>query len=270
MIIKILLENIIYANWIVSISAGVLTFGNCVFFGLENAFWYGIFSFCSTWLVYNIQRMYKANKNESNEWLEWVNWNFRTLIQIAFFMFVGCAISYVQIGGMNLWSVLLFAISSIISFFYVVKIRGISLREIPFLKIHWVAQSWVLVLILFPWLNEDFWPHSGFVFLLAMYLYIFAVTIPFDIRDITYDEKNQTTLPMRIGVRNSKLLGVLLLGFSFVLLNIYFGEIQIERLFLAALMQVILIIKSHERINDFYTAGLIDGAIILLGLSLIV
>lgn len=253
----------------VSFSAGVLTFGNCLFFELPNAIWYGVFSFCSTWLVYNIQRMYKANKNESNDWLDWVNWNFRTLIQIAFFMFVGCVVSYVQFGGMNLFSSLLLGVSSIISFFYVVKIGKISLREIPFLKIHWVAQSWVIILILFPWLNENVWPAFGWIFLLAMYLYIFAVTIPFDIRDITYDRKNQKTLPIILGVRNSKILSLLLLVSSWILLTLNFGEIQSEYLFLAMLIQVTLVLNSKEQRTDFYYAGWIDGAITLLGLALI-
>ena len=162
---------------------------------------------------------------------------------------------------------LLLAVSSIISFFYVIRIRGKNMRELPFIKIHLIAFTWVVILILFPILNENI-ETTVVDFSIAHYAYVLAVTIPFDIRDLKYDSPKQKTIPQFFGVFGAKIIGVvLLLLFDGYMISIL-DELVYNPLFhVAVFAQIILIIYMNENKREYYCAGLIDGSITLLGMS---
>ena len=141
------------------------------------------------------------------------------------------------------------------------------MREIPHLKIHLISISWVAVLITFPMVNEE-WFTDILNYSIAHYLYVLAVTIPFDIRDLKYDFKEHRTIPQVLGVKASKALSLALLV-SFVAIM---GYTNCDLLFNwsfygAVLAQVALVLFMTENRSDLYCAGLIDGSIALLGLS---
>jgi len=141
------------------------------------------------------------------------------------------------------------------------------MREIPHLKIHLIGLSWSAVLILFPAINESievslFW--VGF----AHYCYVVAVAIPFDIRDTKYDQPKQKTIPQVIGIPGARVLALLLLVvFTLIMLylnhNLWFNWL----FYVSVLTQMGLIIMMNVNRSDMYTAGWIDGAIAILGLS---
>ena len=99
-----------------------------------------------------------------------------------------------------------------------IKIKGKwqSLRQIPQLKILIIALSWTLMTValpLFEYSNTtDFW-----IEFIQRFVFIVAVTIPFDIRDFLTDPKDLGTLPQKIGVERSKHTGMLLIVLFFVL-----------------------------------------------------
>lgn len=149
--------------------------------------------------------------------------------------------------------------------FYVVRIGKWNLRSIPFLKIHVIALSWTLLLIVFPLVNQDKIPFAELV--AAHYLYVLAVTIPFDIRDLRYDETHYKTIPQVFGVigatviANGALLGYILL------VSAFFPELHFSPWFWCVMGITFLLITGARRaVSDWYCAGMIDGSIALLGL----
>ena len=42
------------------------------------------------------------------------------------------------------------------------------------------------------------------LFFSAIYLKVFAITIPFDIRDIEFDKSKLVTIPLKLGIQKSK------------------------------------------------------------------
>ena len=44
--------------------------------------------------------------------------------------------------------------------------------------------------------------------LICRFLFVFLITIPFDIRDIKYDNNNLKTIPLSLGIQKSKLLSI--------------------------------------------------------------
>ncbi len=142
------------------------------------------------------------------------------------------------------------------------------MREIPYIKIHLIAFSWITVLILFPALNEGIFSESLVWIAGAHYLYIVAVTIPFDIRDLKFDKGSQKTIPQVVGLRWAKVssLGLLTIFSGVMIWQV--PELKVNIVFhLAVIVQVLLTLFMNTSKGDVYCAGIIDGAIALLGIS---
>lgn len=159
-----------------------------------------------------------------------------------------------------------------ISFLYIFRLKGRNLRDVPNLKIHLIAFAWVSILILFPFLTR-FYVTESFIrsfiaLIIGHYFYVLAVTIPFDIRDLKYDEKNQKTIPQRIGVHGSKLLSIVLLLLGSIFL-VGLTPIRSDNymFYLAIAVQIGLVLGMSTKRSDLYCAGWVDGAIALLGLA---
>ena len=72
---KRFLEHIIYSNFVVSISIGMLSYGICHQLKINHSEWYSLFVFSSTFFTYNVQRFVKATQNKSNKTnlVKWLN-----------------------------------------------------------------------------------------------------------------------------------------------------------------------------------------------------
>lgn len=186
-------------------------------------------------------------------------------------------LSAIVAGGLyfKLWNqqsesfigVTIIAVSALVSLLYVKRIKGRNLREIPYIKIHLIALTWVVVLIAFPMLNEGETDQLVWISV-AHYLYVLAVTIPFDIRDLKYDNPSQKTIPQVIGVEASRILSLfLLVVFSVMMLYIDPRLWANAMFYTAVLIQMLLVLLMNEDRPDTYCAGYIDGAIAILGLS---
>lgn len=265
--IKISLNHIIYSNAIVAVSTGILSAGFAYQLGNLNWWIYGLISLFATLAVYNGQRLFKADQPNLTPWLMWVKRNEKSIFLFVVSCSVIAAAFLLLVFKWELHGVLVLIASAFMSSFYVLKIFGKNLREIPHIKIHLISATWVLFLIVYPMINEGI-NTKVLESAAGHYLYILAVTIPFDIRDLKYDAHKQRTLPQLIGVNASKALSVVLLGIVMTVFPLAFTCLQWNPLFYAAiLIQMALIIGMNENKTDFYCAGLIDGAISILGLS---
>ena len=261
--------HIVYLNIVVSLAIGFLSAGFVYAFQTRYWFLYGVFSFFSTIAVYNGQRIFKVKDSQPTPWLLWVDKNKKAL-----FLFSVCcllvALNVFLVLPKTQITLLFFAITGVISVLYVLEVRGITIRQIPYLKIHLISLSWAVVVVLFPLTNQprnvDLWLLSVLFF--AHYFYTLAVTIPFDIRDLKHDTQSHKTIPQVIGVRNSQVLSLfLLLICSIALIGIDFVAPSNVFFYCAILIQMILVLCMNEKRTDLYCAGLIDGSIALLGAS---
>lgn len=158
-------------------------------------------------------------------------------------------------------------ITSLISFAYVVPVFGKSLREIPYFKSPIIAFVWVVILFIFPALNEGISFSQIFPDLTAYFFFIIALTIPFDIRDLKYDDPKQKTLPMVFGINGSKVLALLIVIGFYVYFASFNENMSYNILFILANVCVILLIifSSNKRKDVFF--ALVDATMILVGLS---
>lgn len=226
-----------------------------------------MFAFLATFGVYNGQRIFKVSIHADTPWLNWVAKNKIIIAVLVVVSLLGALISILGIIEWRFNVLLILFICALISAFYVIRIGKKNLREIPFIKIHLIAFSWTLLLIVFPIINEG---HNNHIFEigLAHYTYVLAVTIPFDIRDLKYDSKDQSTIPQIMGVKASKGLAIALLLVSGFLLMSLFPKLMHNMIFYAAIgTQIVLVLLMKESRSDLYCAGWIDGSIALLGVA---
>ncbi len=99
--------------------------------------------------------------------------------------------------------------------------------------------------------------------------YIFALTIPFDIRDVAIDTENKVqTLPQKLGIKKAKILayGALVFMLLFTWSNYRIDTYNIQHLLaisLSALVCAVLISFVNKEKSDYYYTGVIDGMLML-------
>jgi len=93
--------------------------------------------------------------------------------------------------------------------------RGIkiAIRGYPHVKIYLILFVWLWVTAIMPWGLTGTEAGSGFIlFFLQRTLFLMAILIPFDIRDLRTDFTFQRTIPQMMGVEPSKKLALLLMA----------------------------------------------------------
>lgn len=270
LLIKKSLEYFIFSNLLVSLSAGTLCFGICSQINIPNKIGYGIFVFFSTLFTYNLQRLIKSYQIVSlpTNHIQWVLMN-RKVLRI--FLVLSCILmvySFYSIFNWRVNSFLILFFSVTISLLYAFKIKGKSLRDLPHLKIHFIAIIWISAIGIFELVNENNYILNNWIFVLAHYFYILAITIPFDIRDLKYDKKSQRTIPQVFGVNLAKVISLISMLIYIIFVFIFKSTNEYNIFFILTIFATILLILGvNKSRNEFYFSGLIEGIIFILGLS---
>ena len=108
----------------------------------------------------------------------------------------------------------------------------------------------------------------------ARFLFVFAVTIPFDIRDLKFDEKKMKTIPIVFGEGKAKLIGVMALFFAGLITIVQMLYFNMEFHNLIALICIfflssLLMIKSSQDKTVMYFSFWVESLSIYFYLFLI-
>lgn len=147
------------------------------------------------------------------------------------------------------------------------------LREIPMLKIFLISFVWSAITILLPIIQTGL-PYNRIQVILMLaerFLFVFAITIPFDIRDLTIDRQSGLkTIPTLIGERWSLrvsnmalLIFMLLCLFHYSVLNEWYILLA---MILSALSTLFFINNQKMKKMAYYHYGLLDGTMLLQGI----
>ncbi|AWV87821.1 UbiA family prenyltransferase [Bradymonas sediminis] len=149
------------------------------------------------------------------------------------------------------------------------------LKDIPGLKIFLIALVWAAVTVILPALHAsvDLASRGVLLTFVARMLFIFAITLPFDIRDMRGDaEAGIRTLPMLLGPQRTRLLALaLMLGFCGVILVHYGAHLSGPTLplLLSALATSAALLFCARPRPELYYVGLLDGTMLLQPLLVI-
>lgn len=106
-----------------------------------------------------------------------------------------------------------------------------NLRSIGGLKIYLIALVWSGVTVFIPIINNELNVTTDIVITgIQRYIFIIVLMFPFEIRDLQFDSLKLSTVPQRIGVKSTKIIGTLLLV-VFVALEFFKDSIYPEGVF---------------------------------------
>jgi hypothetical protein len=270
---KNIIRLLVYSNLLIAFAAGLLSKSIAYSLNVDNSNGYFGLVFGATLFVYNAQRIFRLPQltgtlSPRHKWI------LNHKKAVVLFSFIGLAIGLFWFirDFFSVYSIIFFSIFGLVSLLYSIKIENYfpPLRDIPFLKIHWVALTWTATSSLFPILESTNYTnlaYAQYYLLAAVYMYFVAITIPFDIRDLPYDLPKQKTIPQILGVKSAVVLSIILLIAAFIFLSLHNKQLLKSTFFYGAFIyQLILLIFSFRKQKELYYSAGIDGGIILFAL----
>lgn len=172
---------------------------------------------------------------------------------------------------LNKISIVILAFFGAISFFYAVPLGNKkNIRSFAGVKIFIVALVWAGVTVILPFLqhNQSFTTNFWLV-ILQRFFWVVVLTIPFEMRDLKKDPIYLETLPQRIGIQKTKVLGFVLLVLIIVLEGfkdeIYF-PVFYATIFMIFVTGVVLLVSKKVQKPYFASFWVEAIPIVLLGI----
>ncbi len=262
-IAKQLLDFYINSSIHVALSVYALSWITLLIFNLpydENILY---FNFYATITGYNFVKYFGIAKWHHRSLARWLK-----VIQVfSFFSFL-----LMVFYALKLEANVLFILAGlgIITFLYAIPIlpkrifldEQQNLRQISGLKVYIIAAVWAFTTVVLPALNNyQELTSKVWITVLQNFVFVLALMIPFEIRDLKFDSIKLATIPQHIGVKKTKILGVLLL-LIFLGLNVFKEEIITIYLYKEIIMTFILmlfILFSTKYRNTYYTSFWVEA-----------
>lgn len=233
--------------------------------------------FCSTLALYNFSIILSKPKKPEESPFRRVRWVFShyrltitltiisilSIIPLSFFLSSTSLILLLGLAIISLgYSLPLFSLQE----------KRYSLRNIPGIKLFLIAAIWALSCVLLPILemesnNEIIITLNDTIILIAKrFLFIAAITVPFDIRDLFQDKTNELkTIPVILGEKKALLICQSFLA-TYLILLFFFTDQFDSNYFALTICTIItgwLIFKSKWEKNEYYYFFFLDGTMIL-------
>jgi len=221
-----------------------------------------VFVFFSTTLSYNYIRLTRIKQIDF--WFsEWLKKNRIYLIILSFISFLIC----IYIGfNLQINAILILIPFLFLTGLYVIPqsiSKKISLRNLPIFKIFAISLSWAGISVLFPLMQHDIFSYKVLWLFLQRFLFVVALTLPFDIRDVPYDKKKIKTLPIWLGVFTAKILGIFFLILFLTIDLIVFNKSVLWIDIFITICLSFLLLKATTNQNKYYSAFWVEGIPIL-------
>jgi 4-hydroxybenzoate polyprenyltransferase len=143
------------------------------------------------------------------------------------------------------------------------------LRDLGWTKIIMIGWSWAWLTAFIPAYIVADEPLQLAIFQgIERFLFIIAITIPFEIRDIAVDKSiGLVTMPEKLGRKRTLIIGWVLVFFFLVLSFItgfhYYNIPYAVTAFFIAIFTLVIIHISHRQRDDYFFGGLTDGLMII-------
>lgn len=224
------------------------------------------FIFFATITGYNFVKYFGLAKFHHRSLASWLK-----AIQIfSFLCFLGL---FYYTFKLHTETILYFFVVGVVTFLYAVPfipkkvfIEKGNLRAISGLKIYVIAFVWTCVTVVIPLLNENYHFDNDMIIEFAQrFLYVIIAMLPFEIRDMKFDSLKLATIPQKIGVLKTKLIGVLLIIIMFFL-EFFKDEFYVNKTIILAsisLLLLLFLVFSTKNQNKYYSSFWVEGIPIL-------
>jgi 4-hydroxybenzoate polyprenyltransferase len=236
--------------------------------------------FFATLFVYNLDRLVSVSREDAVEVTErhqWIRARRKWLWSVVGLSGVGGLASLIFVPIDVLWGLVPLGVISLAYSLPVMSTEGkkLRLKDLPGLKIFLIALVWASVTVILPALAADA-DVLGPDVLLAFaerVIFIFAITLPFDVRDLERDRLSGIrTLPMKLGAEKTRWLAVgAMLAFVAVVVAHYGLAIDSATVPMVAsgVLSAVALWFSDEVRGEMYYVGVLDGTMLVQGAMVI-
>jgi 4-hydroxybenzoate polyprenyltransferase len=266
------LDFFLFSNFFIAICATALVWETYLLNGMPISVRLGVMAFFATLFVYNADSLlpYKFNQDVPlTPRMAWVQKNRLVLMAIAATSAM-CVFTLYWTAAFELsfWFMLHLAVVAGLYSIPVLPDREgfIPLRDVPFLKVFLIAYVWSAITVQLPQMEagRDLFATDSLILFVRRFLFIFALTLVFDIRDMHKDKLTGTvTFPGQWGVQRTKRLALLALLLFAVLLPASINwEVRLA-LGLSAVAAAWVVWNAYEGRSYYYYLILADGMMLL-------
>jgi 4-hydroxybenzoate polyprenyltransferase len=274
---------IIHSNILIALAALALTLATQVQIGMEpRAHAYLTIIFLATLFDYNLHRyltLYNKPEAVKNDKLKWAKEHLNTFVAVIILSVGGLVVALFFVKAEILFLLVPLAILSFLySFPFPGKQkRNFRLMKIPGMKTFLIAFVWTGATVMIPvfFENKPF-DHLHIILLFAeRFTFIFAIAIPFDIRDMETDSlASIRTIPIVYGEKNALNISNVALLLSLSIASFHYLDMKMVFILPAYLFSIVttFIFINTKAIKNmtFYHHGILDGSILLHGLLIFV
>jgi 4-hydroxybenzoate polyprenyltransferase len=277
-----IIRFVIYSNIFVSLCAAAFVSVSRIILNLPLSDFYAEAAvFFTTLAAYNFQRVINPLRNgipltERQQWMQ----EHKNLL-IALIIISVSAAGAVYIFLLNHHFLLLFILipAAIFSVWYSADLNREfkffapgRLRNIPFLKIFLIVIIWSVMTVVFPYAaaagtladQEMLWLTG------ERMLFLFAITLPFDIRDMEQDmQLGLKTFPVLLGVKRIIVMCLLFLAVfavSVILRSYFFHHAltpENAAMIISAFMTGVIIAFAGKKRPELYYSGVVESTMII-------
>lgn len=250
---------LIYSNLIISAAVACFTLQTALFFPEHAAILqeFSVLNFISTFVLYNLQRLYYASHENSEGRYNWYNANRRlifTLIVLLMISFAG-RVCYFFLSHPDF--LIVYALLTLLSIFYFLP--PLRLRRHGVLKPFIIAFVFISTGILLPLYQTI--QSTTLLYASGQFCFIAGLCLLFDIKDIRHDTLLALpTLPVRYGVRTTKQICSLLFLAPAAITLFFFPQFLYVELCLSGLCLLVCLMAEGRKPWFYYL--LVDGLIL--------
>lgn len=177
--------------------------------------------------------------------------SYHRYIQVFSFIGLGVAAYHAQFLSRDVWFVLVF-LSALVGLYAVPVIpKAKNLRNLGYLKILMVAFVWGGTTVILPATMEQLQLTVPFhLEALQRFILVIVLMLPFEVRDLDYDDPSLRTIPQQYGMKGTRKIGYVL-SLTFLGLTIFKPGVSWEEWLSKSLICLVLILmlrgtKRHQ------------------------
>lgn len=137
-----------------------------------------------------------------------------------------------------------------------------NLRSLPGLKIFVIAIVWAGSTVLLPLVQAGLhFGEQSIVDFIQRFMLVIVLTLPFEIRDLDYDNERLGTIPQKLGTFKTKVFGFILifLIFSAEILQAMMESNEFLALVLVLVLSGFFVWKAKRRQNKYYSSFWVEA-----------
>jgi len=263
-------DFVIYSNLLIAAGASCFILETYILFDLKIQGLYALIGFAATLFTYNVDRLVvlKGLAKTGSERHNWIVNSSKLMIAMSLgcIVFLGISLFYLPPR-----IIMFLAVMGLVSIAYSVPILGKgvrTLRSIKLLKIFLINGVWAASTVFMPLIasHVPILQRDVVLLFIERSLFIFAITLPFDIRDHESDkESGVKTIPGLIGLSATKWLAFFCLLVYFLVNLVHYdfhSGILLAKL-LSGLSTLVIVLFVKQGRHEYYFTGLLDGTIII-------